>query len=165
MATRDYSSKQESMVADMLGWEVVAGSGAAACFPGDVIGDEWLGECKTHIDSGHKIFFSRDVWDKIKQEASIKHRFAALFTDDGTQKDSHTWCLCMRDRLEMENVHFEPMIKGVNKNISFNHNDLCKAVKQSVAKYPGQFPVFYSAWSDDVIAICQLKTFAALVGE
>ena len=124
MSTKDYSSIQENMIANLLGWSVVAGSGAAACFPGDVISDEWLGECKTHVDPGHKIFFSKSVWDKIKEEASVKNRFPVLFTDDGTQKDRRTWCLCMRDRLEMEDVYFEPMIKGINKNISFDHDSL-----------------------------------------
>ena len=38
MPTKDFSSKQENMVADFLDWSVVVGSGAAACYPGDVTG-------------------------------------------------------------------------------------------------------------------------------
>ena len=92
MATKDYSSKQENMIADSLGWSVVAGSGAAACYPGDIISDEWLGECKTHLSPGKKIFFSKKVWKKIQDEAMVKRRFPVIFTDDGSQKSKHTWC-------------------------------------------------------------------------
>lgn len=164
-STKTYSSKQEKMVADLLGWNIVAGSGAAACFPGDVISDEWLGECKTHTEPGHKIFFSKAVWDKIKQEAMVKKRFPVLFTDDGTQIDRHTWCLCMCDRLEMEDVHFEPITKGINKNISYNHDSLYKSAKDICVANPGKYPVFYTQWHEDKIAICQLSVFVMLVGE
>lgn len=164
-STKAFSNKQEKMIADLLGWEVVSGSGAAACFPGDVIGDEWLGECKTHTEPGHKIFFSKDVWDKIKQEAMVKRRFPVLFTDDGTQIDRHTWCLCMCDRLETEDVYFEPITKGVNKNISFNHHVMYKKAREIIFGNPGKFPVFVADWHGEHIAICQLGAFAGLVGE
>lgn len=37
MATKDYSSKQESMVAEYLGWKTVVGSGARDFHYGDII--------------------------------------------------------------------------------------------------------------------------------
>lgn len=169
MSTKDntkiYSSKQEKMVADLLGWEVVSGSGAAACFPGDVIGDEWLGECKTHTEPGHKIFFSKDVWDKIKQEAVVKRRFPVLFTDDGTQKEVNTWCLCMRDRLETKVSLYVPLTKGVNKNISLDGRQLIAIVKSYIRQYPGMCPIFTATWGDDEIGICQLSAFSTLLRE
>lgn len=81
------------MIADYLGWSVVTGSGARPCHPGDVISDDWLGECKTHEKSGHTIFFSSDVWEKIVEEATKMHRSPVLFTDDGSQKLENTWCI------------------------------------------------------------------------
>lgn len=165
MATKDYSSKQEKMVADVLGWEVVAGSGAAACYPGDVISDEWLGECKTHVEPGHKIFFSKDVWEKIKTEATVKHRFPVLFADDGTQKYKNTWCICLCDRLETEDILFIPIVKGVNKNISFNHGEQSNNVAQILGDNPGKHIVLTATWHGEKIAICQLSVFASIVRE
>lgn len=93
MATKDFSGKQEKLIASFLGWNVVSGSGARACYPGDIIGDEWLGECKTHETSNKSIFFSQKVWEKIVDEATAKHRKPVLFVDDGSQTIDKTWCI------------------------------------------------------------------------
>lgn len=93
MSTKDFSNKQEKLIASFLDWSIVSGSGARACHPGDIIGDEWLGECKTHETPGKSIFFSQKVWEKIVDEAIAKHRKPVLFTDDGSQKIDKTWCI------------------------------------------------------------------------
>ena len=163
-ATKAYSSKQENMIASLLGWEVVSGSGAAACYPGDVISDMWLGECKTHVEPGHKIFFDRKVWEKIKSEAYVKHRRPVLFTDDGTQSSKHTWCLCLKNHLEMENAIISPIIKGVNKNISFSgESQGIQAMK--LHRTYDKLPVFICKWNDDEVIICELYVFAQMKGE
>ena len=93
MATKDYSSKQEKMISDVLDWDCVVASGARACHPGDVIDDNWLGECKTHVVSGKRIKFSYKELSKICEEATSKFRMPILFVDDGSQKESNTWCM------------------------------------------------------------------------
>ena len=81
-----YSNKQETTVASYLGWSVVTGSGSRSTLPGDIQSDEWLGECKTHETTGHKIIFYHSVWTKLQDEAISKYKFPALFVDDGSQK-------------------------------------------------------------------------------
>ena len=78
LSTKDYSNKQESMVASFLGWSKVAGSGAATCKAGDVISDKFLGECKTHETPGSKVTFRQDVWLKICDEAMVFGRIQLL---------------------------------------------------------------------------------------
>ena len=165
MSTKDYSSQQESMVATKLGWKVVAGSGAAACFPGDVIGDDWLGECKTHMSSGQKIFFKRSHWDKIKEEAIMKHRHPVLITDDGTQKERATWCLCMQSSLEGDHIHTVGLTTGVNVNISLDDTSMKEIVKDTMRNHPGDNCIFIATWGKDPVAICTLSTFEELVRE
>lgn len=93
MSTKDYSNKQESMAAEFLGWQVVAGSGAATCTAGDIISDLFLGECKTHETVGSKVVFRQDVWNKICDESMVFGRRPVLIADDGTQNWRRTYCL------------------------------------------------------------------------
>ena len=93
MSTKDFSSIQENKVADYLGFCVVSGSGARDCHPGDIIGKEWLGECKTHISKVSRISFKLDVWKKICDEAIAKHRYPVLIVDEGSQELANTWIM------------------------------------------------------------------------
>lgn len=93
MSTKDYSTKQEKMIASYLGWNVVPASGARDFHPGDIRSDRWLGECKTHQVSGNKIIFRKDVWKKICEEAQSQFKIPALFVDDGSQKIENTWVI------------------------------------------------------------------------
>lgn len=93
LPTKYYSYRQEHGVANYLGWEVVTGSGARDFHPGDIITESWLGECKTHTKFSSKLRFNADVWKKIVAEAQSKLRYPVLFTDDGSQKMEHTWCV------------------------------------------------------------------------
>lgn len=166
MATKDFSSKQENMIADYLGWSVVAGSGAAACFPGDVIGDNWLGECKTHVERGHKIFFDRKVWSKIKDEASVKFRFPVLFTDDGSQKESKTWCLFKQEQLDMSEVVTYSADCYCNKNITFDHTEAKELYDEYSRSCVGdKHVVFLITWEFDIVALAPLSTFKELFRE
>lgn len=143
MSTKDYSSKQEKMIADYLGWRVVKGSGARACHPGDIIGDDWLGECKTHTKPDQPIFFSADVWSKIQEEAVFQHRNPVLFADDGSQTIEKTWCMFNHFAVE-EGWVKRPLGKKFIKNFTMKHEDLKS---------------FYPIWdivSDNVEPICYL---------
>ena len=88
-----FSSKQENMVAKYMGWKVVTGSGSRPFAPGDVNGENFLVECKTHNDEQENIVFYKKHWIKISEEARAKHRFPALVVDNGTQDLSNTWVM------------------------------------------------------------------------
>lgn len=90
---REFSNQQEKMIANFLNWSVVKGSGAVACYPGDVQSPKWLGECKTHAKAVSKVTFKKAVWKKICDEAAAKFRYPILFVDSGTQRVDDVWCL------------------------------------------------------------------------
>lgn len=92
--TKYYSNIQESTIADYLGWKQVSGSGARDFQKGDVIGDNWRGECKTHSEPGNKLKFDYQVWSKINEEAKSHFYKPVLFVDDGSQNLDNTWCMC-----------------------------------------------------------------------
>lgn len=75
--TKYYSSRQEHMVADYLGWSVVSGSGARSFNPGDIRSDDFLGECKTFTKESDDVYCYNSVWSKITEEATsvMKNRF------------------------------------------------------------------------------------------
>ena len=129
MATKDYSSVQERRIADALGWEVVTGSGARPCVPGDVRSNEWLGECKTHTESGHRIVFMLDVWKKIQNEADASHRSPVIFADDGSQDLRYTWALCRSIAVDNTNLVTCRPSFYVAKNVSFVHNAVSDYLK------------------------------------
>ena len=105
VTNKEASTKQESMIAKSLAWKTVTGSGSTPFRKGDVVSDKWLGECKTHTSSGHKIVFDLDVWSKIKDEAQVHNRFPVLFVDDGSQKLSETWaCFQVSPFSEFSNI-------------------------------------------------------------
>lgn len=104
MATKDYSIKQEKMVADYLGWECVVASGARPCHPGDIISDYWMGECKTHVTTGNRVRFNFKEWEKICDEAMSRGKFPVLFSDDGSQKDKNTWCMINTKTAPLESI-------------------------------------------------------------
>ena len=93
MSTKDHSSLQESNIANYLGWRVVSGSGSRLCRPGDIISDDWLGECKTHVTSDNKLVFLMTVWNKIREEAVSQYKCPALFVDDGSKRIDKTWVM------------------------------------------------------------------------
>lgn len=93
LATKDYSNKQEELIAKYLGWTRVSASGARDCHPGDIKSEEWLGECKTHTKPIKEIRFLYSQWSKICEEAMTQRRFPVLFVDNGTQVIPGTWCM------------------------------------------------------------------------
>lgn len=165
MATKDFSSVQEHMIASYLDWSVVAGSGAAACYPGDIISDEWLGECKTHVERNKPIFFAKTVWGKIKDEASVKRRFPVLFTDDGSQKSDKTWCLFKANMLDFKDYKCFPILPGTRVNISATHQILADAYQSAKADCTssGLMPALTVNWSGENVAILPLEAFAEML--
>lgn len=96
-ANKSASNAQERLIAKYLGWRQVSGSGSRPNHPGDVCSESWLGECKTHINSGHRLVFKFDVWDKIELEAMSQFKLPVLFVDDGSQLIQNTYCMIQVD--------------------------------------------------------------------
>lgn len=169
MATKDYSSVQENMIADYLGWSVVSGSGAAACYPGDVISDDWLGECKTHVTRGQNIFFSKSVWKKICDEAMVKRRYPVLFTDDGSQQISRTWCMISLNQIHGKSCrHIHPISlqkSGKAASISFKHSDMYEVFEKESKDFPDTYTVFIGGWPEYDVVIVPLEVFKHLIEE
>lgn len=127
-STKKFSNKQESMVANFLSWERVPASGARMT-PGDVISSEYLGECKTHVNSENAIKFNIKVWKKLEQEAMSQFKRPVYFVDDGSQTVDNTWAIvntrwysncCCKNFSDMN-------IGSVsNSSISFNSSELYK---------------------------------------
>lgn len=123
MSNKTYSDKQEKMIADYLDWKQVSGSGARPHAAGDIEGDTWLGECKTHTSSGNKILFDIKVWNKIVDEASSKFKSPAYFVDDGSQKISRTWVMFMSTQLSSLYTVVDYPYK-INNTTTFQHSEM-----------------------------------------
>lgn len=145
MSTKDFSSKQEKKLANCLGWSVVSGSGAAACHPGDIESDSWLGECKTHVTPGHSISFSKSVWEKIKNEAFSKCKAPVLFVDDGSQEPCNTWCMMPANKITSNCVLHTLSVKA-GKSITQPHLTLTESVKKYSEECPEKIHVLYTSW-------------------
>lgn len=162
MATKDFSSRQEALLASSLGWDVVTGSGARPCVPGDIQNDAWLGECKTHVTAGQKIFFDLDVWKKITAEADAKHRSPALLVDDGSQNTSSTWVLCRQVSADTSTMAMCDPCFNVRKNISFDHDKATTYLK-SLYKTGGgivfDYICFELTWNNENVLVMPFDTF------
>ena len=169
LPTKIFSSTQERLISDALGWSVVSGSGAAPCAPGDVKGDNWLGECKTHVNNAKSIYFNLDVWHKIESEAMFSHRKPVLFTDDGSQSLSTTWCVCRANSVEDIGLQVHPMKISSRKNISFDHLAEIANFKSIRRTSPeavrGDIFVFSTRWGDEDIYIMPFESFERIVRE
>ncbi len=129
--TKYYSSKQEQMIADYLGWSVVVASGARMFNPGDIKSSDYLCECKTHTSKQSRVVIMKSVWKKISSEAMSVFKKPVLFFDNGTQKIQDTWCV-IPDYNYKDSVHtvlFDGM-KDSNAQISFEHKLLLDFLHQ-----------------------------------
>lgn len=164
------SQLQESNIAAYLGWQVVSGSGAAAGHPGDICSTGWLGECKTHVSTGHKIAFIFSVWEKICNEAGAKFKYPVLFVDDGSQKIDRTWVLFNNNLVtkpNMQVVESEDVQRYVNSSsIRFSHSDMSSIYYQFVLSYSlGDTSVVLAVHMPvGDFAICPLVVFERLFG-
>ena len=126
MTKKEASDAQEKMIAKLLGWRQVTGSGSRNNFPGDVSGDEWLGECKTHVTT-HKVVFKESVWDKIREEATARFKYPVYFSDNGWQRPQYTWVVFSERELPKEfSVIDYP--KDVKSSLSFDATDMLLSI-------------------------------------
>ena len=128
--TKYYSSRQESGIATALRWSVVSGSGARSFHPGDIISDEFLGECKTHMNVQTVIHIYINVWITIMSEAQSVFRKPVLFVDNGTQQLDNTWCVIPAKIIPttIKIIDISPpgtkLVKVARTRISFQHTDM-----------------------------------------
>lgn len=166
MATKDYSSKQESTIARYLGWSVVSGSGSRDCHPGDIQSESWLGECKTHVNPNTKICFIEDVWRKISDEAASKFKYPVLFVDDGSQSVERTWCMYKVSSVHSSELFERPFPFKYIKNISFYHSALLCECRQCRIddQVSSDNIVFTAALGGQKVGIIRLPVFAEVFG-
>lgn len=154
LATKDYSIKQEKLIAEYLGWKCVVASGARACHPGDIKNDTWLGECKTHVTTGNRIKFIYKEWAKICEEAMSKFRFPVLFVDDGSQKEVATWCMVNAKVIAVDD---QPTIEQVvAKSSLFVSEAMMAECDQSLDK------MLKFNFNGDTVLVMRLATFKDL---
>ena len=151
-STKYYSTKQENLIADYLGWKVVTGSGARAFHPGDVVSDQWLGECKTHTEPFSNLRFDFDVWTKISREAASQFKKPVLFVDDGSQTIERTWCLFDVSSYSLREI---PIIDYTNcSSMTFKYFELEEKSKSG--------PVFVRNLNM-IMCILSLKNFKRMI--
>lgn len=154
MSTKDFSNKQEQMIATYLDWKQVVGSGSRPTFTGDVISDEWLGECKTHTKPDHKIVFDIKVWNKIVSEASAKFKQPAYFVDDGSQKSARTWVMFMAMDLSSRFAVIDyPYL--INSTTTFIHNDMKARTPEN--------QIYKLKFGEYIVCISTLETFSNII--
>lgn len=165
--TKYYSDMQEKRVAQFLGWKQVSGSGARAGRPGDVEGERFLGECKTHTKPGAKLHFNRRVWNKLSDEAMVRFRSPILIVDDGSQNINHTWCMFTRlhpeVNISMNNVKEVEFKKQRGANINISYPDLCVMYQDIFGQYGITDGIFITKFDGATVAMCPLTVFKSIM--
>lgn len=156
--TKYYSSIQENAIAKFLGWKVVSGSGARDLSPGDIIGESFLGECKTHTRPIYKVVFFADVWKKICEEASSRFKYPALFVDDGTQYIENTWVVTFPHCINTTKCAKYKLPVSVDVNISFDPEYLASIVNYINSNH-NTFTAFCAQFADTDVVIMRLLDF------
>lgn len=119
--TKYYSTKQEQMIADYLGWSAVSASGARAFNPGDVRSSDWLAECKTHTESKDKIVIKKEWWTKLANEAKSVMKTPILCVDNGTQRLQNTWAIFPKSMHNGAGAAVDISCIESDKSFSFSH--------------------------------------------
>lgn len=177
MNMKEYSNAQERMISQYLGWDTVSASGARNFYPGDIRGDGWLGECKTHSSVCDNIVFKRTVWYKICEESkSAGWLHPALFVDNGTQTVEGTWVLFSVKDMYGGYIKLNPNDWDIQYDISirknlivhhemalFHYTNIHSIVSSSFRNnvYPivavGKFDI------DNDVYICPLRSFKSIL--
>lgn len=160
MTNKEASNKQEHMVADFLGWEVVSGSGARPFRPGDVQNENYLVECKTHTKEQPNTIFYKKYWSKIVTEARSVNKYPALITDNGTQKSENTWVMIPNRVIipEIANkllIFFNTSTSG--NTITFRQETAYSAFKAFYID--SKINYFEQLLGEDIVAIMPLEEF------
>lgn len=163
MSKKDFSNKQEKLIANSLNWSVVKGSGARHLYPGDIYSDEWLGECKTHVEAGKLIQFNFKVWNKIVDESMSVRKYPVLFVDDGSQSLSKTWCICPILPPDTCLILKYPF-RLHKSSISFNHEKMLK-IKKDDEHMNNKCIIYSFMLGDQSIYLMHFQDFLTFYGE
>ena len=161
-----FSDRQESMIANYLGWGQITGSGSRPAAPGDVKSSHWLGECKTHDTERSNIVFMKCHWLKIIGESAAKGRYPVLFVDNGTQRAENTWVMISIRIIDPSIVN---IIEGL-KNRATKGNSLNFDLAETAALYKSQainnkVNVFTLSWEGRDLAVLPLSAFREFIEE
>lgn len=160
MNNKLFSSRQEKMVADYMGWKVVSGSGARPFNPGDVANGQCLVECKTHDTEQANVVFRKTHWQKISSEARAKNRYPVLITDNGTQKSANTWVLTSVKFIgNGETNRIDGLVNTSNKGttVTFKHDGARSLFNINYVN--GKVNYLAETWDNDLLAIMPLEEF------
>ena len=160
-----FSNRQESMIANYLGWKQIGGSGSRPFAPGDVNSYQWLGECKTHDTETTNIVFLKRHWLKICEEAWSKNRFPVLFVDNGTQLSQNTWVMAPLSLFDPAAINAIDGLKNTSTrgtSLTFDLADAASLYRQNTVA--DKFNVFRIFWDRD-LAVMPLSTFRSFVEE
>lgn len=160
MTNKEASSKQEKMVANFMGWEVVSGSGARPFRPGDVQNENYLVECKTHTSEQKTVVFQKKHWDKINVEARSVNKYPALITDNGTQRYDSTWVMIPQRVITSESIN--QILNLVNTStsgntITFSNENALTLFNKYY--YPAGINFFIDDFGSEPLAILSLEEF------
>ena len=161
LKSREASDLQEKRISKYLGWGQVSGSGARPTQPGDISGNDWLGECKTHVTPYVKVKFQVNVWNKIADEAASKFKQPAYFTDDGSQLIEKTWVVFRPMEIR---TPYSPITCPFASDtvVNFHHNALIEKLKA----YQVPFPLMQFTWKlpkPTTLWISNLETFREIL--
>lgn len=88
--TRYYSNKQETAVANAIGGNKVANSGATPYHKGDVITDLFTIECKTKVKNSKAMTIQKEWLEKLKSESLfMKTKYEALIFNFGPDTENY----------------------------------------------------------------------------
>ena len=165
---KDFSTKQEKLIANFVGASVVSGSGARPCHPGDVKSTKFLIEAKTHTGISKVKFLSR-VWDKIKDEAMFSRRYPVLVNDDGSQKIDHQWCVCPTTIEHTDDVvivdYNTVKFKEKPSSFTFNHYEMIDLYRKTLAANNAEFAYFKVTLGSDILYLMPLETFKCTMAD
>jgi hypothetical protein len=150
-----YSDAQEKLVCNYLGWDQVTASGARPFYPGDVISECWLGECKTHEKHERRIAFHAATWEKIQTEAMSKMRQPLYVVDNGTQTIEGTWVLISEKFVTDYIVRKFGQKPVKSRTLSFDHQSLYKETEGIICQV--------YEWRKWLVAVMPLKTFKLML--
>lgn len=161
LSTKSYSNKQEELISEYLGWNRVVASGARNLYPGDIISDNWLGECKTHEKEIDKITFKISDWVKIEKEAASRFKYPVLFVDNGSQRIDATWCMFPKHIIGHNAICLRYPY-SIKTNITFVESLLSnRYINQEKVHRPVAYHVDFN---DLHVNICKLSEFKEMFG-
>ena len=163
LTKKQASDIQETRVAEALNWSKVTGSGSRHLYPGDVISEFWIGECKTHVQPGHKIKFDIKVWEKLKNEAKSRFKFPALFVDDGSQNLDKTWVMFASTMDITDIAHIFDCRCPVRSNMVFDGDYLYNHIRKNIDD--GKSIVYQAMFNDSLVYVCTFRYFNMMFGE